>query len=518
MLKSVFGSTNVRNVHVDEDTSEWYMLYSRLKRPDIIVQDAGGNGRTWIIDVKTACADARTHVSNDHTDRRALGALTELERSIHDEYTDGGRDPTAIAAGCTLICVAVGRHGGLGSGTLNLINMCARRRGNRVGADEAALASGAATFTGVWRHRLSVLVAAATARQTRLLSCPSEWARRLCDDRRERARRQRERHRDAQRRGPGGGHPPGGGDDRDGDDDDDPPPDSRGGGRPPGGGTFDDLSDIDGDDTGPDVGLDDRDLDEDLSDADGAAGASEDEAGADLDDMDEDEAGLGAVGDPPAPRIQFHGTCLVCAQPGEAYSECGACDGFAGGAPIEPADVSNDPLAGAGDVPEEEESDGSPRRSDAGDDGDVGECMSCPARGRPYTMCLSCGSAICAPGIEYFFGEWLTIEEIARRRAAEDEEEWSRHAAESTGALATVDDEEIVLINEEALQRQSAGALTPPPMATPGLPATEVLPRGRKRSRAERAPDDDRSRSRGWAATEGGDGEGEEEDEHAALE
>ena len=103
-------------------------------------------------------------------------------------------------------------------------------------------------------------------------------------------------------------------------------------------------------------------------------------------------------------------------------------------------------------------------------------------------------------------------------RIAVDEEEWSRHAAESTGALATVDDEEIVLINEEALQRQSAGALTPPPMATPGLPATEVLPRGRTRSRAERAPDDDRSRSRGWAATEGGDGEGEEEDEHAALE
>ena len=122
---------------------------------------------------------------DDHTDRRALGALVELERGIRDEYTDGGRQPNAISAHSQLVCAAVGRHGGLGEGTLSLINLCARRRGNRADPDLQALAPAAETFAGVWRHRLSMLVAAATSQRIRINAAPPEHAHVLCLARRE---------------------------------------------------------------------------------------------------------------------------------------------------------------------------------------------------------------------------------------------------------------------------------------------------------------------------------------------
>ncbi|KAL3908621.1 MAG: hypothetical protein SGPRY_009724 [Prymnesium sp.] len=117
-------------------------------RPDIIVIDADGPGRHLIIDVKTVDPTGRTHIHTNHTNQAALGGLTEAERALPDEYTDGGRVPNAIGA-ATLVCAGVDRFGGLGEGLLNLLYKCARTRGNRVDSDN--LTEEGHTFVGVWQ-------------------------------------------------------------------------------------------------------------------------------------------------------------------------------------------------------------------------------------------------------------------------------------------------------------------------------------------------------------------------------
>ena len=113
-----------------------YTVYSAIKRPDLVVQHALGSGAHLVIDVKTVDGTGSTAIERSHTDVSALGGLTEVERALWDEYTDSGRRPDAIPAGCHLICAAVGRHGGIGAGMIELINRCARTRGNAPGAGE----------------------------------------------------------------------------------------------------------------------------------------------------------------------------------------------------------------------------------------------------------------------------------------------------------------------------------------------------------------------------------------------
>ena len=125
-----------------------------------------GPGRHLLIDVKTVDATGTTHLTNSHTDRFALGGLTEAERDLRNEYTDGGRHPEALDRWCTLLCAAVGRHGGIGRVLSDLIQRCARMRGGRTGVRDVNAVTDA--FVAVWRHRISLTVAAcATARIVR---------------------------------------------------------------------------------------------------------------------------------------------------------------------------------------------------------------------------------------------------------------------------------------------------------------------------------------------------------------
>ena len=160
MLKEAFGAASVAVEPSD------YRLYSALKRPDIVVYNASGPGRHLLIDVKTVDATGTTHLANSHTDRFALGGLTEAERDLRNEYTDGGRHPEALDRWCTLLCAAVGRHGGIGRVLSDLIQRCARMRGGRTGVRDVNAVTDA--FVAVWRHRISLTVAAcATARIVR---------------------------------------------------------------------------------------------------------------------------------------------------------------------------------------------------------------------------------------------------------------------------------------------------------------------------------------------------------------
>ncbi|KAL1514666.1 hypothetical protein AB1Y20_003754 [Prymnesium parvum] len=161
MLRSVHGHARVR-----VEPADW-RIYSSVKRPDIVVIDARGPGRHLIIDIKTVDPTGRTRLATDHTDEMALGGLVEVERALPDEYTDHGRAPNAIGA-AVLVCAAVGRFGGIGEGLLNLMYACARQRGNRADAADAALTSAEMTFVGVWQHRLSLTVASASAARLRL--------------------------------------------------------------------------------------------------------------------------------------------------------------------------------------------------------------------------------------------------------------------------------------------------------------------------------------------------------------
>ena len=197
MLKQVFGANRVL---VDTEMGDSYTVYSAIKRPDLVVQHALGSGAHLVIDVKTVDGTGSTAIERSHTDVSALGGLTEVERALWDEYTDSGRRPDAIPAGSELICAAVGRHGGIGAGMIELINRCARTRGNAPGAGEHF--SEFETFVGVWRHRFSLLVASATSQRIRLNSCSNELAQTLCATRRERSagsRRRRHPNRRARR-------------------------------------------------------------------------------------------------------------------------------------------------------------------------------------------------------------------------------------------------------------------------------------------------------------------------------
>ena len=71
-----------------------YTVYSAIKRPDLVVQHALGSGAHLVIDVKTVDGTGSTAIERSHTDVSALGGLTEAERALWDEYTDGLGPPT----------------------------------------------------------------------------------------------------------------------------------------------------------------------------------------------------------------------------------------------------------------------------------------------------------------------------------------------------------------------------------------------------------------------------------------
>jgi len=182
MLREAYGSHNVR-----VEPSDYATLCSVLKRPDIVVlhagirsrggqpepNAAGGPGIHLIIDVKTLDSSAPTHIATNHTDRFALGALTEAQASLPSEYTDSGRAPDAIGVH-ELTCAAVGRYGGIGSELSRLIVRCARRRGNRTGLEDVNAET--STFIAVWRHRISLTIAAATTNRVLRNAVAPEYA------------------------------------------------------------------------------------------------------------------------------------------------------------------------------------------------------------------------------------------------------------------------------------------------------------------------------------------------------
>ena len=230
MLSSVYGHRRVlrEGGHGDE-----WELYSVVKRPDVVVRDAFGPGANLVIDVKTLDATGRTQIATNHTDELALGGHVEVARGLEHEYTDRGRLTLAHAIGAEsrLVCVAVGRFGGLGGGLLDLISKCALTRANAVGAHD--LTDQGSNFYGMWRHRFSLLVATATSARIHLNATAPAFAAANCAARRAdaAARRAARIYADVTGQGPvdrdadgrcsdcsdvddGGGHASDGGDDR----------------------------------------------------------------------------------------------------------------------------------------------------------------------------------------------------------------------------------------------------------------------------------------------------------------
>ena len=115
----------------------------------------------------------------------------------------------------------------------------------------------------------------------------------------------------------------------------------------------------------------------------------------------------------------------------------------------------------------------------------------------------------------YFFGEWISPDERARRIADEHSEQDTEDEEELHPEMAYIDhtqnDYEPNNIPsvvggpgadpppQDDAQQQSAGALTLPPQVADGLPAAGASSssRGRLRSRADRHAEGERSLSRG---------------------
>jgi hypothetical protein len=137
--------------------------------------------------------------------------------------------------------------------------------------------------------------------------------------------------------------------------------------------------------------------------------------------------------------------------------------------------------------------------------------------------CYSCGAAFNGPNLAYYFGEWLSPEEIQRRiddeHSAQNTEDEEEHYPEMAYINYTQNDDDELndfpvigstgpdLPPHDDTQQQSAGALTQPPEVATGLPAAEASSSTGERSRswARRQAGGDRSRSRG---SDDGDGRG----------
>jgi len=251
-------------------------------------------------------------------------------------------------------------------------------------------------------------------------------------------------------------------------------------------------------------------------------------ADADLDEPDS----YGEAGRPPpahsrpAPPLGRRGVCPVCRRSGEAYAICPACPISVGGpVPLVPTDARNDPLIDAGDLAADTSEDEAAGDSEATELGSMGrdtlhaagdyvegECMGCEHRG-PLGQCPSCGAPVCAPGTEYYFGEVLSTEEAARRRGELRDEAAAEEAGEGGDESPLA--HPWFAASEWHHRQRSAGALSPPPSAVPGLPATVVRSRGRPSSLAGEEEARSRSRSRErWPES----GEGSGEDEYGCLE
>ena len=186
MLRSVFRNSRVldgdatpggftRN-HGEgaEQREQWWHMFSRYKRPDIIITNYPDSGRHTLIDVKTFDAAGASHVRSDHTDYHTLGAHRELERSLIREYlTERRRDESGrrhvVAThsaqraiyGNELLCAAVSRQGAVGEQLLGLIRRLAGMHSQLARDGQTASYS----FEAVWRHRLSLCVHTQAASQ-----------------------------------------------------------------------------------------------------------------------------------------------------------------------------------------------------------------------------------------------------------------------------------------------------------------------------------------------------------------
>ena len=185
MLRSVFGNSRVldgdatpggftRTHGEAAEREQWWHLFSRYKRPDIIITNYPDTGRHTLIDVKTFDAAGASHVRADHTDFHTLGAHRELERGLIREYlTERRRDESGrrhvVAThsaqraiyGNELLCAAVSRQGAVGEQLLGLIRRLAGRHSQRARDGQTASYS----FEAVWRHRLSMCVHTQAASQ-----------------------------------------------------------------------------------------------------------------------------------------------------------------------------------------------------------------------------------------------------------------------------------------------------------------------------------------------------------------
>lgn len=164
-----------------------------------------------------------------------------------------------------------------------------------------------------------------------------------------------------------------------------------------------------------------------------------------------------------------------------------------------------------------------------------GTCCGCGAAGWEGHGCHSCGAGFNGPNLMYYFGEWLSPNEIQRRaddehsaQDTEDEEDCypemayinhTQNDIELNDSPAAAGDAGPDHPPHDDPQQQSAGALTQPPEVATGLPAAEAPPtwacasRGRAGARARRRAGDGRSRSRAgdgedFGSSDDGDGGG----------